>query len=732
MATTKITSPDLFDIGSLDSALRLPSGTEAQRPASPSTGEWRYNTDSNTIEFWDGIKWRTLSDQIIPPTPSENFNTVLYNGTGSAQSITGVGFKPDLVWIKQRNGTAWHSWFDSTRGVGNRISSNSINAQNFDIQRLSSFDADGFSLGSDGDVNGSGKTFVAWCWKANGGTTSSNTEGTITSTVQANTKAAFSVVKFVGTGANATVGHGLGATPEIIIFKSSTAISGWKMFTNQTSDPANQVMELSDPNGVAARTDAFNGTLPTSTLFSLGTYSDVNNNGNDMIAYCFASVAGYSSIGSYTGNGSANGPIVNTGFEPAFLIVKRTDSSANWRLVDNKRSPSNPRQKVLFPNLSNAESDVSDDAVDFLTNGFQIKNNDSSWNNNGGTYLYIAFGSDASAAPALADSFDVLPYTGTGNNQTISGYNFNIANGSLLWVKSRNASNNWNQYDTIRGPENRLVSNLSQAQDSSGGLDGFTSDGFTLRGGYDISQAFDYITYAWKTNIPAINTDGTIQSVVSANQAAACSVVKYTGNGVNGSTVGHGLGVAPEVMIIKSLSSNLFWAIYHKYNTGSSGNPATERLKLPTNLASATTTVYWDSTEPGTSVFTIGTDTDVNTNNDEFIAYCFTSISGFSNMGSYAGNGGSKAITGLGFQPSWVLIKSIGSENWMVYDNVRTVSVGDNPGTANARPYLILNSAGKENGVTSYNVNLDSDGFSMDTSAGDLNTNGQTYIYMGL
>ena len=313
MATTKITNPDLFDLGSLDSALKLPSGTEAQRPASPSTGEWRYNTDSNTIEFWDGIKWRDLQSEDIPPTPSEHFNTVLYDGTSATHAITGVGFQPDLVWIKDRNNTESHIWNDSTRGAGNDLSSNSINAQANRPTGFTSFDSDGFTLGTDsgGVVNDSSRgPYVAWCWKANGGTTSSNTEGSITSTVQANTKAGFSIVKFVGTGANATVGHGLGTTPEIIIFKSSTAISGWKMFTNQTTDPANQVMELSDPSGTQARTTAFNGTLPTSTLFSLGTYSDVNNNGNDMMAYCFASVAQYSKIGKYQGNGVPDGPLV--------------------------------------------------------------------------------------------------------------------------------------------------------------------------------------------------------------------------------------------------------------------------------------------------------------------------------------------------------------------------------------------------------------------------------------
>lgn len=579
MATTKITSPDLFNLESLNTALKLPSGTTAERPTSPSTGEWRYNTTTNYVEYYDGAEWRDLQSEDIPPIPSEHFNTVLYDGTSATQSITGVGFQPDFVWIKRRDGTENHYWQDSSRGSTQQIYSNLTNAQFNETTAVTSFDSDGFTMGSYNGINNSGESYVAWCWKANGGITSSNTEGTITSTVQANTKAKFSIVKFVGTGANATVGHGLGAAPEIIIFKSSTSVSGWKMFTNQTSDPANQVMELSDPNGVAARADAFNATLPTSTLFSLGTYSDVNNNGNDMIAYCFASVAAYSSIGSYTGNGSTDGPIVNTGFEPAFLIVKRTDSSANWRLVDNKRSPSNPRQKALFPNLNNAESDVSDDAVDFLTNGFQIKNSDSSWNNNGGTYLYIAFASDASSAPVLTDSFANKLYTGTGSTQSITGLGFSP---NYVWMKQTTFVDNHYNMDSVRGAAFRIHSNLTAAQ---GGPDtnrftSFDTDGFTIGSDPSVNQSGSgFVTWNWKANpVPTINTDGGIQSIVSANQASGFSIVKWDGTG-SASTVGHGLSAAPEIILTKRLNGVGDWYSFSVFANGGT-TPANYFLKL--------------------------------------------------------------------------------------------------------------------------------------------------------
>jgi hypothetical protein len=720
MATTKITNPDLFDLGSLDSALKLPSGTEAQRPASPSTGEWRYNTDSNTIEFWDGIKWRDLQSEDIPPTPSEHFNTVLYDGTSATHAITGVGFQPDLVWIKDRNNTESHIWNDSTRGAGNDLSSNSINAQANRPTGFTSFDSDGFTLGTDsgGVVNDSSRgPYVAWCWKANGGTTSSNTEGSITSTVQANTKAGFSIVKFVGTGANATVGHGLGTTPEIIIFKSSTAISGWKMFTNQTTDPANQVMELSDPSGTQARTTAFNGTLPTSTLFSLGTYSDVNNNGNDMMAYCFASVAQYSKIGKYQGNGVPDGPLVVTGFEPAFLIVKNTSITSNWRMVDNKRSPLNHRQRTLFPNLNNAEANTTDDAVDFLSTGFKISNDDSSWNANADQFLYIAFASDPTAAPTLADSFANKLYTGNAtSNRAITGLGFSP---SWVWIKNRSSVRDHMEFDNTRLLGSELVpgnyTNLDAADFNTTGNDfnSFDTDGFTIgQDPYTNENGSNMVAWCWKANpIPAINNDGDIQSIVSANQAAGFSIVTYTGTSTVGATIGHGLSTAPDAVIIKCMNTgSTNWINY--YETIGVNDYLTLNLSNDVDTFS-----NWFTSSATT--FTFGAVFgNTNTTGRTYVAYCFKSTTGFSKMGSYTGNSSTQAITGLGFSPNWVLLKETdGVDSWELYDTARGATKVLYPNGANAE--------GVNSGLTSF----DSDGFTLG-SATSANESGKTYIYM--
>jgi len=327
MATTKITSPELFELGSLNTALKLPSGTTAERPTSPSTGEWRYNTTTNLIEFYDGGAWRDLQSQDIPPIASEHFNTVTYSGTSATQSITGVGFKPDWVWIKRTDGSENHYVQDSSRGSTYQIYTNLTDAEFNETGAITSFDSDGWTMGSYNGINNSGEEYVAWCWKANGGTTSSNTDGTISSTVQVNTKGGFSIVQYTANGTGgATVGHGLNSAPELIILKNlDRAGYGWLVYHKDISPAA--AIVLNTTGAKSTQTGYFNDTATTSTVFTLGSDTFGNYAGDDYIAYCFESKAEYSKFGSYTGNGSTNGPVINTGFEPAFLMIKRTDTA---------------------------------------------------------------------------------------------------------------------------------------------------------------------------------------------------------------------------------------------------------------------------------------------------------------------------------------------------------------------------------------------------------------------
>ena len=314
------------------------------------------------------------------------------NGTGVGQSITNtvntVSFQPDLVWIKSRSGAYDHGLNDSNRGAGKFLFSNLTSAEGNYPTDFASFNSNGFTLGTGTGVvtNNSGSTYVGWQWNA-GGTTVSNTAGTITSSVSANTTAGFSVVTYTGTGANATVGHGLGVAPRMVIIKSRSVATNWIVYHSSVAATAHLVLNLTD----AAYTDvAFNNTAPTSSVFSIGPagYS-VNNSAATYVAYCWAPVAGYSAFGSYTGNGSADGPFVYTGFRPRWIMTKSSSGVENWYVYDTARDTYNYASLGLLPNLSNAETSYGQ--IDILSNGFKMRGVGSSWNASGATYIYACF-----------------------------------------------------------------------------------------------------------------------------------------------------------------------------------------------------------------------------------------------------------------------------------------------------------------------------------------------------
>jgi hypothetical protein len=336
--------------------------------------------------------FKALCTQNLPdPTivdGGEYFNTVLYSGNSSAQSITGVGFQPDWIWIKSRsNGALNHALFDVLRGTPRLDSATTVAEGEFN--QLNTYDADGFTLKNEVTVNGTGNTYVAWNWKANGSGVS-NTDGTITSTVSANTDSGFSIVTYTGTGSAATVGHGLGAVPRMIIVKNRDQADAWQVYhAANTANPETDYLVLNTTAATADAADRWNDTLPTSTVFSIGDGVEVNTNTENYVAYVFAAIPGYSAFGSYTGNGSADGPFVYTGFRPAFLLVKST-STGFWVLLDSARDTYNVVGNELYPNVSNAEATGNAD-VDFLSNGFKCRRSDFSGNISGETIIYMAF-----------------------------------------------------------------------------------------------------------------------------------------------------------------------------------------------------------------------------------------------------------------------------------------------------------------------------------------------------
>jgi hypothetical protein len=318
------------------------------------------------------------------------FNTVLFTGTGAAGNAVTVGFQPDFVWIKDRDlGGYHHVLQDAVRGANNVLYSN-LTAAEYGASGFS-FTSTGFTVGTGiGDINVSGSPEVAWNWKADGAGVS-NTAGTIpgTVTVSANTTAGISIVTYTGSGSAATVGHGLGVAPQMFIIKGRSIATGWIVYhAFDNASPATGYMALQTTDAFFT-SPAFNNTAPTSTVFSInGTGYAVNNSGETYVAYCFAEVEGFSKFSSYIGN-SFDGPFVFTGFRPAFVMIKRTDSTGFWAMLDNDRLGYNVTDKVVYANSSNAEA--TGQATDFLSNGFKLRTPDSDVNSVGGTHIYMAF-----------------------------------------------------------------------------------------------------------------------------------------------------------------------------------------------------------------------------------------------------------------------------------------------------------------------------------------------------
>ena len=319
--------------------------------------------------------------------PADYFNTLLYTATG-VQSVTGAGFQPDMSWVKARSTTSSHYIADAVRGSTKTIKPNATDAEGT-IDLITSFDSDGVTLGS---ANWSdSRTAVIWNWLA-GGTASSNTDGSITSSVSANTTAGFSIVSYTGTGSATTVGHGLGVAPKMIIIKGRSSSFDWTVGNDNLG--WNKYLMLHSTNAEATDTTVFNNTAPTSSVFSLGTNVQQNASSATYIAYCFSEVKGFSKFGSYTGNGSTDGTFIYTGFKPAWVVVKRTDSTGHWVLRDNKMLTYNVKDNYILPSDSGGETtSATNNKMDFLSNGFKQRSPSlgTAENASGGSYIYMAF-----------------------------------------------------------------------------------------------------------------------------------------------------------------------------------------------------------------------------------------------------------------------------------------------------------------------------------------------------
>jgi hypothetical protein len=368
-------------------------------------GSLSFNAGQRAFSYTPPTGFVALNTYNLPTSTIVKGNTVmdatLWTGDGTTpkSQTNAAGFKPDFVWIKSRSNAYSHNLFDSVRGAGaarslqtdNTKSESDVAVDTALYGYLSAFNSNGFSTTNGSTtpvwVNASGSTYVAWQWQAGQGTNTSNTNGTITSTVSVNASAGFSVVTFTGqTSGVGTVGHGLGVAPSLIIIKSRANAYGWPVYHISLGN-TNYIV-LNTTNAVAADANEWNNTSPTSSVFTLGT--NFISYGT-AVAYCWTPIAGYSAFGSYTGNGSADGTFVYTGFRPKFVLIKWSGGVENWAIIDTSRATYNAVINQLFSNTAGAENTDANQAVDILSNGFKLRGSLDLFNRSSGAYIYMAF-----------------------------------------------------------------------------------------------------------------------------------------------------------------------------------------------------------------------------------------------------------------------------------------------------------------------------------------------------
>ena len=304
--------------------------------------------------------------------PELYFQTKLYTGNGGTQSITLDGsenMQPDWVWVKQRGGTTNHKTSNSVTGATKALQPNDTDAEATDSDGITSFDSNGFSLGAGGDYNGSSNTQVAWCWKKQAGI--------------------FDIVTYTGNGSNRTISHNLGAVPTMMVTKVRSTTNQWLVYHKSMGNT--ETMKWDDTSAATTQSNLWNSTTPTSSVFSVGTHTGSNLDGGTFVIYLFGDKQGVSKMGSYTGNGNANGTFIYTGFKPAWVMAKNTDATKSWFMYDNKRDPFNPTVEKLRADTSAAEATGTDKLIDMYSNGFKIRTDDAEFNASGNKYIYMCF-----------------------------------------------------------------------------------------------------------------------------------------------------------------------------------------------------------------------------------------------------------------------------------------------------------------------------------------------------
>ena len=647
-----------------------------------------------------------------PPVYVEDvFSTFLYTGTGAAQTITNgidLAGKGGMVWIKGRSGATNHALFDTTRGAGNILASNTTAAQLTSAawpNTLTSFAGNGFALGNDVysyGTNISAATYCSWTFR----------------------EAAkfFDVVTYTGTGANRTIAHNLGSVPGSIIVKRTDTTADWAVYHRSLANT--QYLVLNSTAAAATGATWWNSTTPTSSVFSVGTDASVNASGGTYVAYLFAHDAGgfgtagtdnVVSCGTYTNN-SSQAVEVNLGWEPQWILIKNATGAGDWIVADTMRGIAVTQSDTgggtgpsLSANSANAE-DATGAAVKPTPTGFKVQYNVSASQNSAATtgtvtYIYIAIRRGPMRTPTTGTSvFGLSARTGTGANATVTGGQTDDA----ILVKNRGRVQASLFSSRLTGTG--YLSTSSTAAEVAAGT-------ITLQANpWDVMDGVKIGTTAYITNASA----DTFINYLFRRAPGFFDVVCYTGTGV-ARTVSHNLGVAPELMIVKLRNDVLGWQVY------SNGISNTEYLVLNTTAAKATGTTRWNSTTPTAPSFSLGNASEVNANNFRYVAYLFATVAGVSKVGSYTGTGTTNQINcGFTAGARFVLIKRTDTTgDWYFWDTARGIVAGNDP-------YLLLNTTAAEVTNTDY-VDTYSAGFEISsTGPAAINANGGTFIFLAI
>jgi hypothetical protein len=664
----------------------------------------------------------------------EGFSAVAYSGNGGVNKIDGLGYEPDLMWFKARDVAQPHQIYDSVRGLNKELYPSLTGAENPSSGDFDSVDTDGFTLNtSDNEINSSSNTYIAWTWDM-GGTTVSNTNGSTTSSVRANSAYGQSIVSYTGTGANATVGHGLSSAPEFMMIKNrGTAGTEWFNYHKDLGN--NQYIHFNNLSSNAAGTH-WQNTPPSSTVFSIGTGGDYNQSTKSIIAYCFHSVAGYSKFGGYTGDATTSNSITGLGFRPAFLMIKRTNGGGNWATFDNARTPNNPNGYPLNANRNNIEDPITT-VVDFDADGFTWKHVDAEWNGLNDSYIYIAF----------ADTREYSFFTDQSTNSNHWTPN-NISSTADVMLDS--PTNNFCTWNPLY-KESQITLSEGNTKYSIGatGWNGVSTTHGMSSGKWYV-ELLNTTTWDTVLMISPPETPMTYNGSVSSTGGYGFwsddqnTYKASNGLGSNGSLTGASAINAGDILMCAFDADNGKMYFGKNGTWWNSSNPSTSTSPSITGIDVSGTWVFRSLTEQNkVHVINFGQDSsfagnktaqgnqDSNAIGDfyytppsGFLALCTANLpdptvipSKHFNTVTYAGNGTARTISGVGFQPDWNWTKprnNIGSH--VLTDSVR----GNTKFMESNSTYLEQTGS---TGITGFN----SDGYTLGTG-NDWNVSADTFV----